>query len=113
MKEKQIKCVETGVIFPSVSMAGEMMNINKKSISMCVNGKQKKANGFTFIECCTATDEKPNNDNEKSKELLHESKSDASERDAEAELKNVIDLMVTDFIRHRSLMSKLKKNISQ
>ena len=48
MKKKKIRCVETGVIFPSASVASKMMNINKKSISMCANGKIKKAGGYRF-----------------------------------------------------------------
>jgi hypothetical protein len=53
MKKNQIKCIETGVIFPSVSIASKMMNINKKSISMCVNGKIKKAGGYRFEKIFT------------------------------------------------------------
>lgn len=48
MKKKKIRCIETGVIFPSASVASKMMNINKKSISMCANGKIKKAGGYRF-----------------------------------------------------------------
>ncbi len=48
MKKKKIRCIETGVIFPSASVASKMMNINKKTISMCANGKIKKAGGYRF-----------------------------------------------------------------
>ena len=112
-----IKCIETGIIYTSISQASQETKIKRQSISMCVNRKRKSAGGFKFIncdilqhiECDTATDEKYNNDNEISKIVLYEIKeeSDTLQHDV-TELKSVINLMVTDFMKYCSLMSKLK-----
>lgn len=111
-----IKCIETGIIYASISQASKETKIKRQSISMCVNGKRKSAGGFKFIncdtlqhiECDTATDEKYNNDNENSKIVLHETKeeSDTLKRDV-TELKSVIDLMVTDFMQYRGNALKM------
>ena len=111
-----IKCIETGIIYTSISQASKETKIKRQSISMCVNGKRKSAGGFKFIncdtlqhiECDTATDEKYNNDNENSKIMLHETKeeSDTLKRDV-TELKSAIDLMVKDFIQYRGNALKM------
>lgn len=112
-----IKCIETGVIYPSISQASKQTGIKRQSISMCVNGKRKKANGFTFvksdtlqhIKCDSATDEKVNDYNENSKIVLHatKEKSDTLQHNI-AELKNIIDMMITDFIAYRERTIKLR-----
>ena len=103
-----IKCIETGIIYTSISQASKETKIKRQSISMCVNGKRKSAGGFKFIncdtlqhiECDTATD---------SKTVLHETKeeSDTLKRDV-TELKSAIDLMITDFINYRERTIKLR-----
>ena len=40
--QTKIWCNETGVIYNSVKEASIVLNINVKSITMCVNGKRKK-----------------------------------------------------------------------
>lgn len=112
-----IKCIETGVIYPSISQASKQTGIKRQSISMCVNGKRKKANGFTFvksdtlqhIECDSATNEKINSDNEKSKVVLHatDEKSDTLQHNI-TDLKNIIDMMINDFIAYRERTIKLR-----
>ena len=112
-----IKCIETGVIYPSISQASKQTGIKRQSISMCVNGKRKKANGFTFvksdtlqhIKCDSATDEKVNDYNENSKIVLHatKEKNDTLQHNI-AELKNIIDMMITDFIAYRERTIKLR-----
>ena len=112
-----IKCIETGVIYPSISQASKQTGIKRQSISMCVNGKRKKANGFTFvksdtlqhIKCDSATDEKINSNNENSKIVLHatKEKSDTLQHDI-ADLKNIIDMMINDFIAYRERTIKLR-----
>ena len=112
-----IKCIETGVIYPSISQASKQIGIKRQSISMCVNGKRKKANGFTFvksdtlqhIECDSATDKKINSGNEKSKVVLHatDEKSDTLQHNI-ADLKNIIDIMINDFIAYRERTIKLR-----
>lgn len=43
MKKKAIQCVETGIVYESTKEASIALNINVKSITMCVNGKRKKS----------------------------------------------------------------------
>ena len=45
-----IKCIETNKTYPSAAQAAKELGITKAAISMCVNGKRKKANGYTFIK---------------------------------------------------------------
>lgn len=41
-----VVCVETGVVFPSLSEASRQMGIGFRNISSCLNGKQKSAGGY-------------------------------------------------------------------
>ena len=61
MKKKTIQCVETGIIYNSVKEASIVLNINVKSITMCVNGKRKKAGGYTFITYSNMVTDDSNN----------------------------------------------------
>lgn len=45
-KSKPIKCLETGVVYPSATEAARQTNINQSSISQCCNGKQEIAGGY-------------------------------------------------------------------
>ena len=111
-----IKCIETGVIYPSISQASKQTGIKRQSISMCVNGKRRKAGGFTFvksdtlqrIECDSATDEKVNDDNEISKIVLHATKEKSDTLQHDITLKNIIDMMINDFINYRERTIKLR-----
>ena len=47
---KRIKCIETSEVFRSVSEAARKTNINRMSISYALNGKQKHAGGYSWIE---------------------------------------------------------------
>lgn len=114
----RIKCVETGEIFDSIKSAANKLSINEKSITMCVNKKQKSAGGYKFIRL--KGKRKSKNDkikqSAKSKNVnaiesivtIEETQYKSKENIDVTELKSVIDLMVTDFIKYRSLMSKLK-----
>lgn len=48
-KKRPIKCVETGIIYDSVSEAHRKTNILKSSLSMCLNGKSKTAGKYHWI----------------------------------------------------------------
>ena len=48
-KYKPVKCVETGVVYPSLKDAEEKTGINRHGISNCCKGKQKKAGRFHWI----------------------------------------------------------------
>ena len=61
MKKKTIQCVETGIVYKSVKEASIVLNINVKSITMCVNGKRKKAGGYTFITYSNMVTDDSNN----------------------------------------------------
>lgn len=43
---KLVKCLETGVIYPSVSEVNRQLGFSKCSISECCNGKAKSCGGF-------------------------------------------------------------------
>jgi hypothetical protein len=47
---KTIRCVETGVVYPSISKAARETNINVNSIRRCASGTQKTAGGYHW-EC--------------------------------------------------------------
>lgn len=114
----RIKCVETGEIFDSIKSAANKLSINEKSITMCVNKKQKTAGGYRFIRLKgknKSKNDKPKQ-SAKSKNVnttesivnIEETQHKGKENVDVTELKSVINLMVTDFMKYRSLMSKLK-----
>lgn len=114
----RIKCVETGEIFDSIKSAANKLSINEKSITMCVNKKQKTAGGYRFIRLKgknKSKNDKPKQ-SAKSKNInatesiinVEETQHKGKENVDITDLKNVIDLMLTDFMKYRSLMSKLK-----
>ena len=43
---KRVCCIETGIIYESLSEAARQTKIDKSSISKCCRGKQKTAGGF-------------------------------------------------------------------
>ena len=43
---KPVKCIETGIIYPSACEASRQLGIHYLSICYCCNGKQKTAGGF-------------------------------------------------------------------
>lgn len=43
---KSIKCIETGVIYPSIKEASRQTNINNMTIGQCCLGKQNTAGGY-------------------------------------------------------------------
>lgn len=109
MKKKQIRCIETGVIFPSVSVASKTMNINKKSISMCVNGKIKKAGGYRFEKVFTI------HGKEKSAESVVTVENsvgnmvkDFGNSISESEYLDVISFLLKEYCDYRTMTAKKK-----
>ena len=45
---KPIKCIETGIIYPSACEASRQLNIDRANINHCCHGKQHTAGGFHF-----------------------------------------------------------------
>lgn len=43
---KPILCVETGVIYPSLTLAADACNIDKRNISQCATGRTKTSGGY-------------------------------------------------------------------
>lgn len=43
---KAVKCIETGIEFPSINEAARQTGFNHTSISMCCDGRQKKTHGL-------------------------------------------------------------------
>lgn len=43
---KPVVCAETGVVYPSIKEAARQTGIHHTSISMCCDGRQKKAHGL-------------------------------------------------------------------
>ncbi len=41
---KAVQCIETGIVYPSIKMAMRLTGTSKNGISLCCEGKQKKAN---------------------------------------------------------------------
>ena len=48
MKNKKIKCIETGVIYASITEASNKLKISRASISRVLNGDEGNAQGFQF-----------------------------------------------------------------
>ena len=47
-ESKPVKCIETGIIYPSVSEVSRQTDINYINVSRCCNGKYNTAGGFHF-----------------------------------------------------------------
>lgn len=47
-REKRIKCIETGVVYKSISEAARKLKCSRSNIRDCVNGKQNTALGKHF-----------------------------------------------------------------
>ena len=45
-RSKKVRCIETGIVYPSASEAARQTGIDKSSISKCCRGKLKTAGGF-------------------------------------------------------------------
>ena len=70
-----IKCIETNKEYQSAAQAAKELGITQAAISMCINGKRKKANGFTFIKLNTLNNEKLNKiNNEEINKINNEEK---------------------------------------
>lgn len=49
--KKVVLCVETGKIYPSVSVAGKETGVHPSGIATCCRGERKKAGGFSWKYC--------------------------------------------------------------
>ena len=109
MKKKKIRCIETGVIFPSASIASKIMNINKKSISMCANGKIKKAGGYRFEK---VFDIHSQNKTVESVETVENSignmVKDFGNNITESEYINAISFLLKEYCNYREMTAKKK-----
>jgi hypothetical protein len=47
-KRKQVRCVETGEVFPSAAAAGRRFNLSRSAVSLVVLGKRPGAGGHHF-----------------------------------------------------------------
>ena len=45
---KPVRCMETGVVYPSIKEAARQTGIHHTSISLCCDGRQKKTHGFRW-----------------------------------------------------------------
>lgn len=43
---KSVKCVETGIVYPSIKEAARQTGLKHTAISMCCDGRQKKTHGL-------------------------------------------------------------------
>jgi group I intron endonuclease len=50
IKKVKIICIETGIIYGSISEAAKELSISKGNISRVLSGKYKQTNGFSFKE---------------------------------------------------------------
>lgn len=48
-RTKSVKCIETGVVYPSINEASRQTGFNHTAISMCCNGRQKKTHGTHWL----------------------------------------------------------------
>lgn len=48
-RKKKVICVETGIIYSSITEAAKLNNINLNTLSACVNKRQKTAGGYHWM----------------------------------------------------------------
>lgn len=44
--KKQIRCIETGIVFESVNEASRQLNVKSSNLFACLNGRQKTCGGY-------------------------------------------------------------------
>lgn len=45
---KKVRCIETGIIYPSISEAARQLGISAGNISACCSGKRKTTNNYSW-----------------------------------------------------------------
>ena len=107
MKKKIIQCVETGIVYESVKEASIALNINVKSITMCVNGKRKKAGGYTFITYSNmVTDDSNNKGNANNSNMVTD---DSNNNIADTEYLGCLLLVFQAFMAYRNNALKMRE----
>ena len=107
MKKKIIQCVETGIVYESVKEASIALNINVKSITMCVNGKRKKAGGYTFITYSNmVTDDSNNKGNANNSNMVTD---DSNNNIADTEYLGCLLLVFQAFTAYRNNALKMRE----
>lgn len=43
---KAVKCIETGIVYPSIHEAARQTGMHRSAIALCCDGRQKKTRGF-------------------------------------------------------------------
>ena len=132
--KRKIKCVELNKVFNSIQEASKELNISKSLISMCINKKRDTANGYHFKKVkgkhkkesqtftpisdtiskqfpAQSVDTQENKSDSIHTDVLtdvHTNFDDITEKSfVESDLKNIIDMMINDFIAYRERTIKL------
>ena len=133
--KRKIKCVELNKVFGSVQEASKELNISKSLISMCINKKRDTANGYHFKKVkgkhkkesqtftpisdtiskqfpAQSVDTQENKGDSIHTDVLtdiHTIFDNITEKSfVESDLKNIIDMMIADFIAYRERTIKLR-----
>lgn len=133
--KRKIKCVELNKVFGSVQEASKELNISKSLISMCINKKRDTANGYHFKKVkgkhkkesqtftpisdtiskqfsAQSIDIQVNKGDSVLTDVLmdvHTNFDNITEKSfVESDFKNIIDMMVNDFIAYRERTVKLR-----
>ena len=133
--KRKIKCVELNKVFNSIQEASKELNISKSLISMCINKKRDTANGYHFKKVkgkhkkesqtftpisdtiskqfpAQSVDTQENKSDSIHTDVLtdvHTNFDDITEKSfVESDLKNIIDMMINDFIAYRERTIKLR-----
>ena len=133
--KRKIKCVELNKVFGSVQEASKELNISKSLISMCINKKRDTANGYHFKKVkgkhkkesqtftpisdtiskqfsAQSIDIQVNKGDSVLTDVLmdvHTNFDNITEKSfVESDLKNIIDMMINDFIAYRERTIKLR-----
>ena len=133
--KRKIKCVELNKVFDSIQEASKELNISKSLISMCINKKRDTANGYHFKKVkgkhkkesqtftpisdtiskqfpAQSVDTQENKGDSVHTDVLtdiHTNFDNITEKSfVESDLKNIIDMMIDDFIAYRERTIKLR-----
>lgn len=133
--KRKIKCVELNKVFDSIQEASKELNISKSLISMCINKKRDTANGYHFKKVkgkhkkesqtftpisdtiskqfpAQSVDTQENKGDSVHTDVLtdiHTNFDNITEKSfVESDLKNIIDMMINDFIAYRERTIKLR-----
>ena len=133
--KRKIKCIELNKVFNSVQEASKELNISKSLISMCINKKRDTTNGYHFKKVkgkhkkesqtftpisdtiskqfsAQSIDTQVNKGDSVLTDVLtdvHTNFDNITKKSfVESDLKNIIDMMINDFIAYRERTIKLR-----